>query len=143
MNDAGKLERSSRARRGKKSSARTGVFKPTFRKYLEALGWVFVPTDRGVPRVEGGRVIRLRVGEVQASAVEVLLLDVAHVEYAALTGEPAFPGRLEGSVLVVEREHRDEAWRQLVDAANGCDDEGDREWRDALSALASRVLRAT
>lgn len=44
MNDAGKLERSSARRGGRKSSARTGVYKPTFRKYLETLGWSFTPT---------------------------------------------------------------------------------------------------
>jgi hypothetical protein len=85
--------------------------------------------------------MRLRIGDVQASAVEVLLLDVAHVEYAALVGEPAFPGRLEGSVLVVEDADRDLAWRMLVDAANSADDDGDVEWREALTRLSGRVLR--
>lgn len=36
--------RKNSGRRGKRSNARTGVYKPTFRKYLEALGYKFVPT---------------------------------------------------------------------------------------------------
>lgn len=44
LNEVGKTERSSKRRRGRKSSARTGVFKPTYRKYLESLGWRFTAT---------------------------------------------------------------------------------------------------
>jgi hypothetical protein len=87
--------------------------------------------------------MRLRLGDVQAGAVEVYLLDVAHVEWARDFGEPAFPGRLEGHVLVVDDAERDAAWRMIVDAANDCDDSGDVEWRDALQRIARRVLDRT
>lgn len=33
-------------------------------------------------------------------------------------------------------------YRLLIDAANGCDDQGDTEFRDALARVASRVLKA-
>jgi hypothetical protein len=31
-------------RRGRRSNARTGVFKPTTKRYLQSLGWTWVPT---------------------------------------------------------------------------------------------------
>jgi len=37
-------ERSSRQRRGRRSSARNGVFKQTYRRYLDRIGWRFTPT---------------------------------------------------------------------------------------------------
>lgn len=40
----GAKERTLKKRRGKKSSARTGVFKPTTRRVIESLGWVWTPT---------------------------------------------------------------------------------------------------
>lgn len=43
LNALGALERKGKRRRGM-SSARTGVYKPTYRRYLESLGWSFVPT---------------------------------------------------------------------------------------------------
>jgi hypothetical protein len=43
VNDAGAQERESKRRRNK-SSARTGVYKPTTRKLLESLGWKWMPT---------------------------------------------------------------------------------------------------
>ena len=43
LNELGAKERRSRKRRGK-SSARTGVFKPTTRRFMEALGWRWTPT---------------------------------------------------------------------------------------------------
>lgn len=38
LNELGRRERRSKQRRGK-SSARTGVYKPTIRRYMESLGW--------------------------------------------------------------------------------------------------------
>lgn len=43
LNALGKNERTGKRKTGK-SSARTGVYKQTFRKYMESLGWVWVPT---------------------------------------------------------------------------------------------------
>lgn len=43
LNKLGASERASKKRRGK-SSARTGVYKPTIRRYLESLGWKWTPT---------------------------------------------------------------------------------------------------
>jgi hypothetical protein len=43
VNAAGAEERNSKRRRGK-SSARTGVYKPTTRRLLESLGWQWHPT---------------------------------------------------------------------------------------------------
>ncbi len=63
----------------------------------------------------------------------------------------AFPGALEDNHLVIECGQEDVAWRMIVDAANSADpdppsgdadcDRMDREIRDALTALASRVIR--
>ena len=44
INDAAQGERCRGRRRGRKSSARLGVYKETYRRYLESLGWQFVPT---------------------------------------------------------------------------------------------------
>lgn len=41
LNDAGKGER---VKARGKSSARTGVFKPTIRRYMASIGWTWVPT---------------------------------------------------------------------------------------------------
>lgn len=51
-----------RVRRGKvkKSSARTGVFKPTIRKVMEHLGWTWVPTMT----VGSGCKVHLRADEL-------------------------------------------------------------------------------
>lgn len=43
LNVLGASERKGKKRRGK-SSARTGVYKPTIRKYLQSLGWLWTPT---------------------------------------------------------------------------------------------------
>ncbi len=43
LNALGKTERITKRKRSR-SSARTGVFKVTIRKYLENLGWTFTPT---------------------------------------------------------------------------------------------------
>ncbi len=44
VNTFGKNERSSKQRRGKRSSARTGVYKDTTRAIMASLGWVWHPT---------------------------------------------------------------------------------------------------
>lgn len=43
INAASERERTGTRKRGK-SSARTGVHKPTYRKYLQSLGWTWTPT---------------------------------------------------------------------------------------------------
>jgi len=43
INRLGSLERKSKNRKGK-SHARTGVHNPTFKKYMNNLGWVWTPT---------------------------------------------------------------------------------------------------
>lgn len=43
LNELGKKERISK-RKKDKSSARTGVYKQTIKKYMESIGWVWVPT---------------------------------------------------------------------------------------------------
>jgi hypothetical protein len=60
FNHLGTQERSSKKRRGKKSSARTGVFKNTYRRWLEANGWTFVPTMQ----IGTGCRVHLRDGEL-------------------------------------------------------------------------------
>jgi hypothetical protein len=46
LNELAKLERKGKRKRGV-SNARTGVYKGTKRKYLESLGWRWVPTTIG------------------------------------------------------------------------------------------------
>jgi hypothetical protein len=43
INELGSSERTGKRKRGK-SSARTGVYKRTWRGYMESLGWVWTPT---------------------------------------------------------------------------------------------------
>ena len=43
LNDIGKTERTGKRKRGK-SSARNGVYKVTYRKYLASIGWQWTPT---------------------------------------------------------------------------------------------------
>ena len=43
LNAAGEAERKSKKRRGK-SSARTGVYKATIRRYMKSIGWTWTPT---------------------------------------------------------------------------------------------------
>lgn len=89
------------------------------------------------------------LGARQVSALEIHLLDPVHAEWG-----DSFPGRLLGSTLIVDDE--DLAFALLTDAANACDDDAEgrgrtldaserqlaRADRDALTALASRVLHA-
>lgn len=53
-------ERATKKRRGKKSSPRTGVFKPTTRRVIESLGWVWTPTMQ----VGQGCKVHLRADEL-------------------------------------------------------------------------------
>ena len=43
LNKLGKTERTGKRKRGK-SSARNGVYKATYHKYLASLGWIWTPT---------------------------------------------------------------------------------------------------
>lgn len=43
LNELGKTERTGKRKRGR-SSARTGVYKNTIRRYMEAIGWTWTPT---------------------------------------------------------------------------------------------------
>ena len=43
INELSKNERTGKRKRGR-SSARTGVYKQTYKKYLEQLGWKWIPT---------------------------------------------------------------------------------------------------
>jgi len=68
INDAGKGERVTRKRRGR-SSARTGVYKPTLRRYLAGLGWRWVPTMR----IGSGCTVHLRADELPSGRLVVSL----------------------------------------------------------------------
>lgn len=59
MNEAGKKEYSNKHRRGK-SSARTGVYKDTLKRYLKSLGWRWTPTMQ----IGQGCKVHLRDGEL-------------------------------------------------------------------------------
>jgi len=43
LNELGKKERKGKRKRGK-SSARNGVYKQTIKKYMESIGWKWIPT---------------------------------------------------------------------------------------------------
>jgi len=89
------------------------------------------------------RPIRLKMGVLQASAVDMYCLDPAH--------EGEFLGTVEGDVLVVAPEHAQAVWEWLIDAGNSLDDETHqqdrdledrrtaRQWRDALHTLTCRL----
>ena len=59
LNMLGKMERQSKRRRGK-SSSRSGVHKPTIRRYMEKIGWQWVPTME----IGSGCLIHLRADEL-------------------------------------------------------------------------------
>lgn len=82
--------------------------------------------------------IELRVGATQAAALDVYVLDPAHdidPESRAFA--------LDGSTLRVDLDalDLDAAAAYLIDAANSADASNDREFRDALHALAVRLRR--
>jgi hypothetical protein len=58
---------SKRRRRGGKSSARTGVYKPTTKKYIASLGWQWTPTMQ----IGSGCKVHLRAGELPAGRLIV------------------------------------------------------------------------
>ena len=61
-------ERTGKRKRGK-SSARTGVYKQTKRRYLEALGWCWTPTMR----IGSGCKVHLRAEELPGGRLVVAL----------------------------------------------------------------------
>ena len=89
INEFGKRERSSSKRRGK-SSARTGVYKPTIRKIMSHLGWEWVPTMK----VGSGCKVHLRAEELPKGRIvcavsrhEVAVIDgVIHDTYDCSRG---------------------------------------------------------
>ena len=66
INALGKRERTGKRKRGK-STARNGVHKPTTRRYMESLGWVWVPTMH----IGSGCKVHLRDGELPAGRLVV------------------------------------------------------------------------
>lgn len=69
VNQAAAGERSSAKRRGRKSSARTGVFGPTMRKVMAGLGWTWVPTMT----IGSGCTVHLVASELPAGRIIVAL----------------------------------------------------------------------
>ena len=67
LNQLGKVEKKRIS--GKRSSARTGVFRETYQGYLEELGWQWVPTMR----VGQGCIIHMRSDELPAGTLIVKL----------------------------------------------------------------------
>ena len=68
LNALGARERKSAKRRGK-SSARTGVYKPTIRRYLDSLGWQWHPTMS----IGTGTRVHLRADELPSGRIIVQL----------------------------------------------------------------------
>lgn len=66
LNALGARERAGKRRRGK-SSARTGVYKPTIRKFMASLGWEWVPTMK----VGVGCTVHLDADELPAGRIVV------------------------------------------------------------------------
>lgn len=82
LNEAAKAERpGARARKykGRRSSARTGVFKPTIRRYMESLGWRWVPTMQ----IGQGCKVHLRASELPAGR---LVVNVSRHTVAVIDG---------------------------------------------------------
>jgi hypothetical protein len=59
LNELSKLERTGKRKRGK-SSARNGVYKRTLRKYMESIGWTWIPTMQ----IGSGCTVHLRGDEL-------------------------------------------------------------------------------
>ena len=84
--------------------------------------------------------ITLRIGPVQASAMEIYVLDPVFDEPLGEDDQQPFPGSMapgDGCYLLTV-DDPDAAWRVLVDAANSADASGDGELRDALMAVNRR-----
>ena len=73
----------------------------------------------------------MRLGAVQAGALDVYVLDVAH--------EPAQGLRVEAGRLVVL--DAETAWRELCDAANSADADVERGGRQARARRSRRGVR--
>lgn len=73
------------------------------------------------------------IGATQRDALEMYIFDPAHEE-------GSFPGALDGSTLIVT--DRERAYNLLIEGVNSADVDYDREYRDALQRVASRVLKA-
>lgn len=67
LNALGRTERRLKKRRGKRSSARTGVFKATSRRYLQSLGLVWTPTMK----IGSGCTVHLRADQLPAGRLIV------------------------------------------------------------------------
>jgi hypothetical protein len=78
LNALGAAERRIKTRRGK-SSARTGVYKPTTRRYLASLGWKWHPTMQ----VGQGTKVHLRDGELPSGR---LIVQVSRHVVAVIDG---------------------------------------------------------
>jgi hypothetical protein len=65
-NEIAKSERLGKRKRGK-SNARLGVYKGTIRKYMEALGWTWIPTMQ----IGSGCQVHLRADELPAGRLVV------------------------------------------------------------------------
>ena len=78
INQAGAAERTSKRRRGK-SSARTGVYKPTIKSVLTAMGWTWVPTML----IGSGCKVHLRAEELPAGR---LIVNVSKHTCAVIDG---------------------------------------------------------
>lgn len=68
LNELGKLERTGSRKRGK-SNARTGVHKPTTRRYMDSLGWEWVPTMK----IGSGCKVHLRDDELPMGRLVVMV----------------------------------------------------------------------
>ena len=79
-----------------------------------------------------------RLGDVQRGALQVYVFDPAHDGDA---GDEAgvFPGAWDGRSVTIDRANVGAAADWLTEAANSADASGDRQFREALTALAKRV----
>lgn len=78
INALAAMERQSKRKRGK-SSARTGVYKGTVRKYLELLGWQWTPTMH----IGSGCTVHLRADELPPGR---LIVSVSRHTVAVIDG---------------------------------------------------------
>jgi hypothetical protein len=74
----------------------------------------------------------LTLGAIQQGACEVYVTDPVFAE--------AIDGVLSRDADRLTIHDRDRAWRHVVDGANSADASGDRQYRDALTALSHRIL---
>lgn len=78
LNEVAKFERHGRRKQGV-SNARTGVYKATYRKYLESLGWKFTPTMG----IGTGCTVHLKRGELPTGK---LIVSVSRHMVAVIDG---------------------------------------------------------